>query len=880
MDDLRIIQAWIIATIGGVVGLGFLYLRRRETGSAANLWAWAWLSFFGSLFASVIDGTAATLVAHALGTAFPILLLAGTLAYCGRAVPSWLIPVGFAVGALRGVLQLADLEVARTGLVLAVETSADFAAAFFLIRTFKGADRAPVVTALAVSLACFGILEMSNAYYLREGADISHLYVWLGSVATLMLGLTQILALLERAHDRHADDLGMLRRIAREAARAPDVGTLSSVSLEVVSDRLGLDAGGVWLRGRDPSIVQCVHFFGNRTPLPTEITRLSADRILPGRVLKSGEPAFVDDIATYRAETHPWQFEEGFRSSALIPLHVAGEAAGFVAVGRREFRPFDASERRVLAALTDELCLALGHVQAVQRLADERRVLASVIDSSPTGVLVANREARVEILNGTFAEHLGEGDATQWISKSIDSLAQQVAARFDEPEEFARSFGSDDAEPAFTISVTALQPVERDLLLFTGPIQDHRGEVIGRVWVSRDVSEERRLQEELRQSQKMETLGTLAGGVAHDFNNQLTAILGNARLLLASVGEDREAKESLIDIELAAEHCAELTRSLLAFARRAPLARRILDPRQIVEEASSLLRSLLPSTIDFDVRLPEAVGPVEADATQIQQILLNLVINARDALAGEGCIELSLAEREHVVTPTDEAHPGQYVVFSVADDGPGMDATTRERIFDPFFTTRGDHGGTGLGLAVVYGAARAHGGWVDVQSEPGAGSTFSVVLPVSDCAIQPSEASARFGSAADGEERRTVLLADDEAPVRRLARMTLERLGFRVLEAADGREAVSLFAARRDEVDVVLLDVTMPELDGFGALREIRSLEPTVPALLVSGLPAEDDAIPEGGPTSFLSKPYGLEELGREVRDLLEARGVPRPAAS
>lgn len=206
--------------------------------------------------------------------------------------------------------------------------------------------------------------------------------------------------------------------------------------------------------------------------------------------------------------------------------------------------------------------------------------------------------------------------------------------------------------------------------------------------------------------------------------------------------------------------------------------------------------------------------------------------------------------------------------FSVIDDGPGMDPRTRERIFEPFFTTKGPNGGTGLGLAVVYGAARAHGGWVEVDSAKGSGSAFRVLLPVVEN-VEPMLLRSAMPFEVSGHE--TILLADDEATVRRIARVSLEQRGFRVLEADDGRAAVELFRAHADEVELLVLDITMPELDGYAALERIRKLRPRIPAILVSGLPPSSGVPQNDGPTDYLAKPYGVDELGRRVRAILDA---------
>jgi CheY-like chemotaxis protein len=318
----------------------------------------------------------------------------------------------------------------------------------------------------------------------------------------------------------------------------------------------------------------------------------------------------------------------------------------------------------------------------------------------------------------------------------------------------------------------------------------------------------------------------------------------------------------------AAEHCADLTKSLLAFARRAPLATEVLPASRIVEQVAGLLRSLLPSTIAFTVDQASDLPTVTADPTQLQQILLNLVINARDALEGDGTIVLSVRSREILRPSHEDAAPGLYVEFAVRDDGVGMDEEVQRRIFDPFFTTKDLHEGTGLGLAVAYGAARSHGGWVEVDSAPGEGSTFRVLLPASSEMASPAPA---LSVAERPEGRERILVADDEQTLRRLVVRVLGRAGYETIEAVDGLDVIQAFERAPEAIDLVLLDVTMPHVDGFEALRQIRAIRPDVPAILVSGLLGFDAPELEHPRTEFLPKPYDLRQLAAAVRRVLDS---------
>jgi signal transduction histidine kinase/CheY-like chemotaxis protein len=388
-------------------------------------------------------------------------------------------------------------------------------------------------------------------------------------------------------------------------------------------------------------------------------------------------------------------------------------------------------------------------------------------------------------------------------------------------------------------------------------------------------AEERALEaERLRQAQKIETLGTLAGGVAHDFNNQLAVILGNVELLRRGLTAHPELCEALHDIEVSGRHCAELTRALLAFARMAPTAFRVVSVQSEVRELEAMLRPLIPSSIELCASVEDGVQSVIADPAQLRQALVNLAVNAAQAIPETGQIELRVRNREIAEAeplPHPHARPGRYVEFAVRDDGAGIPPEIRERIFDPFFTTKEPGEGTGLGLAIAWGTARSHGGWIEVDSQVGAGSEFRMLLPASERPAEPARAAP---SSSAERAPGTVLVADDEAGVRRLVARVLSGLGHRVIEARDGDEALARFEEGAEAIDVVILDQTMPGRSGPAVLSAMRQRRPSLPAILTSGYALEDDV--RTHEAAFLSKPFSPDELAGLVGELLKP---PAPAS-
>jgi len=377
-------------------------------------------------------------------------------------------------------------------------------------------------------------------------------------------------------------------------------------------------------------------------------------------------------------------------------------------------------------------------------------------------------------------------------------------------------------------------------------------------------------QQQLMQAQKMEAVGTLAGGIAHDFNNQLTVMLGNARFVMRQVADEPELKDALTDLNRAAEHCAQLTRSLLAFSRRSTVLPRTLDIREVVTQVDELLRPLIPNAIEFTVSLPEDAGFVDADPTQLQQVLVNLAINARDAMPDGGQLELVVTRQE--IDPETASRvglpmPGVYVEIGMMDTGHGIDEDTQKRIFEPFFTTKPLGQGTGLGLATAYGIVTECRGVILVDSIVGAGTKFRVLLPRADHAAAEVTLEESSPAAIDSA---CILVVEDERAVGRFIRSTLERGDFTVLQATNGRDALRLARSHRDEIDVVVTDVNMPEMDGFELARELSPMLSEVPVLFLSG--AERPPIDtDDGRTAvnWLQKPFGEEELVDRLRAIL-----------
>ncbi|MHB9061518.1 MAG: hybrid sensor histidine kinase/response regulator [Desulfobacteria bacterium] len=410
------------------------------------------------------------------------------------------------------------------------------------------------------------------------------------------------------------------------------------------------------------------------------------------------------------------------------------------------------------------------------------------------------------------------------------------------------------------------------------------GKPVGIQGIARDITERKRAEEEklslerqVQQSQKMESLGVLAGGIAHDFNNLLMVVLGHAELALKEISPMSPARRNLEEITTATQRAADLSRQMLAYAGKASFALERVGLRDLVEEMADLLKTTISKKAILTLNLERGLPPIEADPSQIRQIVINLIINASEAIGDRsGVITVSVGATrcdEEYLQKTelhDGLPPGLYVHLEVTDTGGGMDAETQSRIFEPFFSTK--FTGRGLGLAAVLGIIRAYKGAMKVYSEPGKGTTFKILFPAltdGGDAIRPPDSSARSDLRGQG----TILLVDDEESLLALGARMLEHLGFSVLTAADGLQAVDIYRERGKEIDLVLMDLTMPHMDGAEALGELRRLNPEVRVVLASGYGHDDVASRFEGKRldGVLQKPYTLANLREALAGLMQA---------
>lgn len=506
--------------------------------------------------------------------------------------------------------------------------------------------------------------------------------------------------------------------------------------------------------------------------------------------------------------------------------------------------------------------------QAAEALSEANQTLQSLIQTSPLAIIAYDLEGNVRNWNSAAERIFG------WNTAEVIGQRNPIVAE-DKWEEFLNSIEITHRSGTFTNLETTRCRKDGSVVevsLSSAPLVDGKGNIHGSVTVIADITDRKQLEEQLRQSQKMEAIGRLAGGIAHDFNNLLTAIIGYSQLGLGRLHAEDPMRKELEEIEHAGQRAAALTGQLLAFSRRQVLQPKVLDLNVVVADIGKMLNRLIGEDVKLEMRLSPDLGSVKADRGQIDQILMNLAVNSRDAMPGGGKLTIETANielDESYVSDHVDAHSGDHVLLAISDNGGGIDKQTLSRIFEPFFTTKEQGKGTGLGLSTVYGIVKQSGGHIGVYSEPGVGTTFKVYLPRTENELDHKDRRMEEASNTRGTE--SILLVEDEASVRKLARTILQNNGYTVLDAASGDEAQQIAEEHEGLIQLMLTDVIMPGTSGRELAQIVADSRPEMKVLYMSGY--TDDAIVHHGildaETPFIQKPFTPGALLRKVRDVL-----------
>jgi two-component system, cell cycle sensor histidine kinase and response regulator CckA len=673
---------------------------------------------------------------------------------------------------------------------------------------------------------------------------------------------------------KHTEQLNSaLYRIAEKTSSAEDLQQLFSAIHSIVGELMYARNFYVAVCDTETQTISFPYFVDEADPAPA---RKRMGRGLTEYVVRTGEPLLctpevfeslrqTGEVELIGASSVDWMG---------VPLKIGNHTFGVLVLqSYSESVRFNEKDREVLTFVSQQVASAVEHKRHEEALRASEARYRSLVQSAVYGICRCSSEGTFLDANPALIAMLGYEEVHQVLA--LDPR-KDVFVTSDDHDRLIREFE---------------HAVRQDNLEFHW--KRHDGKVItvrlsGRLVIApngndniiemfaEDITERRVLENQFRQAQKMEAIGRLAGGVAHDFNNLLTVISGYTEQLLERTAAADPAFPKIDAIHHATDRAASLTRQLLAFSRKQLLELKVVDINAIVSGMERLLFPLIGENIELHTVLASDLGRTRADAGQIEQVLMNLVVNSKDALPRGGGITIQTANldlgRDEISREYQYIRPGPYVMLRVSDDGLGMDAETQARIFEPFFTTKEKGKGTGLGLSTVYGIIKQSGGYVLVQSEPGKGTTFRIYLPrVEDVAdtTQPPRTQAP-----DRKASETVLLVEDEESVRQLIRETLEAKGYKVLEAKNGTQALEIAGRGKTHIDILITDVVMPGMNGREVSSRLSVTHPNTRVLYLSGY-AEDAIFHEGvldPEASFLQKPFTLQTLARKVREVLGTR--------
>ena len=502
-------------------------------------------------------------------------------------------------------------------------------------------------------------------------------------------------------------------------------------------------------------------------------------------------------------------------------------------------------------------------------LKEEKKFIENALNTLKDLFFVFDLEGRFLRWNQRISAVTGYTDREISLMKVTDFF------RNDEKERVSKGILEGIKKGSASLNATLVTKDERQIPyeFSVAILNDVQNNPIGLSGIGRDITEHQKIESQLRHAQKMEAVDTLAGGIAHDFNNILNVIMGYGTMVADTLEAGSPAKEDMSEVLIAAEKAADLTRRLLAFSRKDVVEVMSVDINEIIRGLERILSRIIRESIEFNIEFSDMPLTVLADAGQIEQVLINLAINSKDAMKEGGRLTVSTGleevEDEYVAEQGDRK-PGRYALIKVADTGQGMDAETQKKIFEPFFTTKAIGEGTGLGLAISYGIIKQHSGYINVYSEPGKGTVFRIYLPLSEEAASPGKENEAVAPVKHGNE--TALVAEDDAALRKMATIVLESYGYRVIAAVDGEDAIAKFMENRERISIVMLDMIMPKKNGKEVGEAIRNVSPGVKILFASGYTMDiikDKELTTAG-SDFIHKPYTPKELLKKVREILD----------
>ena len=576
---------------------------------------------------------------------------------------------------------------------------------------------------------------------------------------------------------------------------------------------------------------------------------------------KQGTPVVIDDIE-HDQRMSAWRIEalkRGYRAVAVFPLKVRGSSIGTFNLYADEPAYFNEEELRILDELAKDVSFSLDVMKDEElRLQQEEQLKrqASLLDLSPDAILVQDPDGNIVYWNKGAEKMFG------WTAEEVKMRNARDLLFVGQEDLFEKTQEAVLREGSWTGELRHRNREGRELITDTKRvlIRDDYGKPVGILVIKRDITEKKLLEAQYLRTQRLESIGTLASGVAHDLNNVLTPVILAIEYMMRKTS-DEDLKKMLETVEATAKRGSDLVKQVLSFARGVEGERKPMQLRHIVDEVVSVIKETFPKSISIRTQIPKDLPLVLADPTQLHQVFMNLCVNARDAMPDGGTLEIKADTAtidEQYTRMHIEARPDKYVTISVTDTGTGMPPEIIDRIFEPFFTTKGLNKGTGLGLSTVLSIVKSHEGFINVYSEPKKGTTFRIYLPVHGGLEEVAGKEQEVDLTGNGE---LILLVEDEKAIQEITRATLESNGYSVITAGDGTEGVAMYVQNQEKISVVITDMMMPFMDGPSTIRALRKINPAVKLIAVSGLKPNEEKGSLPFDVRFLMKPYTARQL-------------------
>ncbi|MEK7290130.1 MAG: PAS domain S-box protein, partial [Planctomycetota bacterium] len=688
-------------------------------------------------------------------------------------------------------------------------------------------------------------------------------------------------------HRRNEQRISTEHAITTILAEASSIAEASPKIFKAVCECLGWDYGEIWQVDRDAQLLRNIEIWHTPAINPLKFIELSKQLVLkkgngiPGRVWKEGKPVWVADVA--RDANFIRKFiagVEGLRGAIGFPIISNEECVGIMVFFNREIQPPD----NELLTMLESIGRQIGQFIMRKRAETQLHKLSQAAEQSPSTIILTDTNGYIRYANLRFTQLTGY-TLDEVIGETPSFLDSGITPR----EVYKRLWGtiaSGEERDGEVISKKKTGEFYHERVHISS-IKDEKGAITNFLITGEDITllkaaeeEQKQLRSQLYHTQKLESIGQLAGGIAHDFNNIIMAIMGYANFLKLELGEDNPLSQYPVKLLAVAERAEKLTSGLLAFSRKQVFNLQTVSTNHIITSALSFLGMLIKSDIELKISLSENDCFIVADKNQIEQVLINLATNARDAMPKGGSLTIKTEGVELDNTFVDTYHygkPGKYALISVTDTGMGMDEKTIKKIFEPFFTTKEVGKGTGLGLAIVYGIVKQHNGFINVYSEPGKGTTFKIYLPLSKIVPLSTSDSNPYNTlelpkqeiSSGGKEE--ILVADDNEEIRDILKCSLEGNGYRTMVAVNGEDAIHKFTENKDTIRLLLFDVVMPKVNGMDAYLEIKKMRPGIKTIFMSGFNNDiiNENILKNEDTYFISKPILPINLLEKVKKAL-----------